>query len=340
MPLFLIRHPRPLIESGVCYGQLDVEAEDPARLADQLAARLPARIPIISSPLRRARVLAEALGKRLDAPVHDDPRLREIDFGNWEGQRWEAIDRALLDAWAVSRRWNDLRRVPSLSCEQTGSWDNDPAATRRQIMALLAQLQPGQWLTLDDFVAAVQRHAPDFQRPDGNYDTWYVRTRGGAFLRGFEQWLHVEGALLRFVLGGPLAWLGATNTDDPAQPTAFCLSAAGHAWLHRAPPPAAAAEAPLQVQADFTVLASPQVVLLDRLRVARFTTWQAPQWQAGAPCFVYRISQSGLQRAQQQGISPGRVLDFLRSRAQPLPDNVIKALERREKARQANSAAG
>ena len=101
MPLFLIRHPRPLIESGVCYGQLDVEAEDPARLADQLAARLPARIPIISSPLRRARVLAEALGKRLDAPVHDDPRLREIDFGNWEGQRWEAIDRALLDAWAA-----------------------------------------------------------------------------------------------------------------------------------------------------------------------------------------------------------------------------------------------
>ena len=101
MPLFLIRHPRPLIESGVCYGQLDVEAEDPARLADQLAARLPARIPIICSPLRRARVLAEALGKRLDAPVHDDPRLREIDFGNWEGQRWEAIDRALLDAWAA-----------------------------------------------------------------------------------------------------------------------------------------------------------------------------------------------------------------------------------------------
>ena len=29
MPLFLIRHPRPLIESGVCYGRLDVEADNP-----------------------------------------------------------------------------------------------------------------------------------------------------------------------------------------------------------------------------------------------------------------------------------------------------------------------
>ena len=97
MPLFLIRHPRPLIESGVCYGRLDVEADNPQALAAQLAPRLPSGLPIISSPLRRARRLAEALGPQ----VRTDARLSEIDFGEWEGRRWNEIDRHLLDAWAA-----------------------------------------------------------------------------------------------------------------------------------------------------------------------------------------------------------------------------------------------
>ena len=49
MPLFLIRHPRPLIESGVCYGRLDVEADNPQALAARLAPRLPSGLPIISA---------------------------------------------------------------------------------------------------------------------------------------------------------------------------------------------------------------------------------------------------------------------------------------------------
>ena len=30
-----------------------------------------------------------------------DERLREFDFGTWEGVRWDAIPRAELDAWAA-----------------------------------------------------------------------------------------------------------------------------------------------------------------------------------------------------------------------------------------------
>lgn len=100
MQVFLIRHPRPLIAEGVCYGGLDVDCEDPAPVAERLRAQLPAGTPIISSPLQRARKLAEAI----DAGARCDERLREIDFGRWEGQRWEEIDRALLDAWAADMR--------------------------------------------------------------------------------------------------------------------------------------------------------------------------------------------------------------------------------------------
>ena len=30
-----------------------------------------------------------------------DPRLREMDFGAWEGQRWDAIGKAPMDAWTA-----------------------------------------------------------------------------------------------------------------------------------------------------------------------------------------------------------------------------------------------
>ena len=61
MQVFLIRHPRPLIAEGICYGCLDIDCEDPLPIAERLRAQLPAGTPIISSPLQRARKLAEAI---------------------------------------------------------------------------------------------------------------------------------------------------------------------------------------------------------------------------------------------------------------------------------------
>ena len=97
MQVFLIRHPRPLVGAGICYGQLDVEAEDPQPTADRLRALLPAGTPVLASPLRRSRCLAEALHAH---PLFDR-RLMEIDFGEWEGRGWDQVERALLDAWAA-----------------------------------------------------------------------------------------------------------------------------------------------------------------------------------------------------------------------------------------------
>ena len=97
MQVFLIRHPRPRIEPGVCYGRLDVGCEDAQAVAASLKSLLPEGTPVFSSPLRRARQLAEAL---VPAPRIDE-RLSEIDFGEWEGRRWDEIDRGALDAWAA-----------------------------------------------------------------------------------------------------------------------------------------------------------------------------------------------------------------------------------------------
>ena len=96
MQLYLIRHPRPLIADGFCYGQLDVDCENPEPVAESLRLRLPAGAPVFASPLLRARRLAAAL--RPDYTT--DARLCELSFGQWEGQLWDSIDRPFLDEWA------------------------------------------------------------------------------------------------------------------------------------------------------------------------------------------------------------------------------------------------
>ena len=97
MILHLIRHPRPLVAPGICYGRLDVAAADVVDVAGRLSAELPAGLPLWSSPLRRCRELAEGLHAQ---PIFDE-RLREMNFGAWEGQAWDDIPRAELDAWAA-----------------------------------------------------------------------------------------------------------------------------------------------------------------------------------------------------------------------------------------------
>ena len=87
-----------MVAPGTCYGATDLPlADDPAAYAEALRPLLPADAPLYASPLQRCRRLAAALHP---APVFDD-RLREIDFGDWEMQPWDSLDRSLLDAWAA-----------------------------------------------------------------------------------------------------------------------------------------------------------------------------------------------------------------------------------------------
>ncbi|TAG02640.1 MAG: phosphoglycerate kinase [Burkholderiales bacterium] len=105
-PLWLVRHSLPVEPYGsgaICYGSLDIDVE-PKALAESvetLHRELPDNALIITSPMRRCLALAEALHERAQTRrITTDPRLRELDFGRWEGLGWDAIDRDALDAWA------------------------------------------------------------------------------------------------------------------------------------------------------------------------------------------------------------------------------------------------
>ncbi|MFJ5381397.1 alpha-ribazole phosphatase family protein [Cupriavidus sp. CER94] len=104
MEVLLIRHAQPEVAAGICYGSLDLAltmpvTPDPARVVAGLAS--PHRI--VTSPALRARDTAAQLAACLpDLRAADvEPRLREMDFGTWEGQPWAEIPRDALDLWAA-----------------------------------------------------------------------------------------------------------------------------------------------------------------------------------------------------------------------------------------------
>jgi alpha-ribazole phosphatase len=104
--LVLVRHAEPAEDAhGLCYGSLDVGLSDEGRRhAAELATAL-ARTEydaVVTSPRLRARETAAPVAsvRALTPLVVDD--LREIDFGDFEGRRYEEIEQAepeLYRAW-------------------------------------------------------------------------------------------------------------------------------------------------------------------------------------------------------------------------------------------------
>ncbi len=105
MKLWLVRHAKPVIGAGVCYGALDVAADSLATqtAAQALADVLPVDAQLLYSPLQRCVQLQQALqALRADLVCQRDNCLAEMNFGAWEGQPWDAIARTELDAWTTN----------------------------------------------------------------------------------------------------------------------------------------------------------------------------------------------------------------------------------------------
>ena len=101
MEIYLIRHTNPDIEKGICYGQSDIGVKESFNdEVENILNKYPylksLESQIYSSPLSRCKRLAETL---FDTPIQSDDRLKELDFGDWELQKWEDIDQNELSIW-------------------------------------------------------------------------------------------------------------------------------------------------------------------------------------------------------------------------------------------------
>ena len=207
--------------------------------------------PLLPYPLSAAALQAllgmAGLLDRAGAPLPEPTR----PF--LEASRGEAL-LSLVQVWLRGAEFNELRLIPSLVAE--GAWRNDPLRARHAILDFLFTIpgalstgegQERPFWSLASLIAAVRQTAPDFQRTAGEYDTWFLRHReSGANLRGFENWDAVEGELIRFIVAGPLHWLGIvdlglpeqTLQKPPSQATAFRFSSWAADLLSLKPPAA------------------------------------------------------------------------------------------------------
>lgn len=238
---------------------------------------------------------------------------------DWLRQDREVQIRALVDAWSASS-WNDLCHTPGIRCEGSG-WQNEPIAARTALLDHLPR--DGEWYRLDDLVALIRESDPDFQRPEGNYDTWYIRdVTSGAYLRGFDSWDAVEGRLLRFLVGGPMYWLGLSEIGEGQ----YRLTGRALEWLTGRSPAGGDVRVPLVVQPDATLVVPHNADRYQRFQVARVAV--PLSLRPGEP-YRYHLTPASLQRAREGGIKPERVLAFLQEAStRPIPASVRRAIER------------
>lgn len=237
----------------------------------------------------------------------------------WLKKSREEQLRSLADAWSQSA-WNDLCHTPGLLCEGD-SWSNDPILARTALLDILPRND--EWFLLDDVIAQIRENDPDFQRPDGNYDTWYIRhAETDAFLDGFENWELVEGQVLRFLIQGPMHWLGLADVSNDR----YRLTPRALAWLANRPAAPDDITLPVVVQPDGSILVPLNAGRYQRFQVARIC--QADPVESGKP-FVYRLTPHSLAEAKEQGIAPERVMTFLEEAGgRPIPASARRAIER------------
>jgi hypothetical protein len=241
--------------------------------------------------------------------------------------------RSLAETWLVSTAWNDLAYTPGLEADD---WPNDPRLARQAIVEAMRRVPAEIWWSLGGFVEHIKQTNPDFQRPGGDYAAWYLRDAyTGEIMHGFAYWDHVEGALLRFIIEGPMRWLGLVHAEYGA----FLLTPLGLALLGRADWPSAPdPEARIQVDEQGVITVPPDLSRYERLQIARFAAWiDAPPPAPGLPGgreagqggYLYRLTPQAIARAAEEGVTlPSHIVPFLqRLSGHSLPDNVLEMLQ-------------
>jgi hypothetical protein len=235
----------------------------------------------------------------------------------------------LQHTWRADPTWNDLWHVPGLSPQPTG-WENSPLLARSKILDYLSRVVAEEevWLSIDDFVGQIKQLEPDFQRPEGDYESWYIYDPQGHPLMGFAHWDQVEGALIRYLLTHLLPLLGVIELGaavETSHPLSFRLTPLGRNFLAGQPLPIPAEKKPplLRVDANFYAYVPLRASLYDRFQLARFAQLERREKDRT----VYHITQASVNRALKNGVMADQITSFLaRATNNQTPLKVVEAV--------------
>jgi hypothetical protein len=234
----------------------------------------------------------------------------------------------LFSKWQTSRSFNELRLMPGIIAE--GTWKNDPLKARKILMQKIQGLDPATWWGIDSFVSQIKTTNPDYQRSAGEYESWMIRSeKKGESLRGFENWDKVDGVLIRYLIQGPLHWLGFLDlggSTSGTSPDAFRLSNMAGNLSKSTPPVGVAAEVGHVTALRNGKLTCPRdVPRAVRYQLARFCQRDGVNDKG----YLYQITNTSLKLATSQGLKIEQLITLLaRHSAGALPASLVTALQR------------
>ena len=261
-----------------------------------------------------------------------------------EATRTEALD-MFYKSWLKSETFDELRLIPEIICE--GEWKNQPQVTREFLMNLINDIPQNKWWSLNSFIKSIKEKHPDFQRPAGDYDSWFIkRESDGQYLRGFAYWDSVDGALIKYLIQ-TLHWLGKVDLgslEEGKEFTAFRIKSQveGHRSSDLRP---ATFDKKILVSSNGKISVSRYFSRAVRYQIARFCEWDGgfdtpfahrlavgarkiAQGYSTTDEYKYFITAKSLKRANEQGLKAEQLLAMLVKYTNGnVPPTLVKALK-------------
>lgn len=193
MDLIVVTHGATDSPTDLCVGQSDLALSSTGFTGIQkLATSWCGESPrfLFSSDLRRAKQSAQVFASHLATEPLFDPRLRELDLGDWEGQNWSRIaiedrqryrhwlDNPVIQAAPGGESFTDLLRRSGawLASLLTSTDDHDTvlavmhASTLRALLCHSIGLAPARTRS----IAADPARASQIRHRDGQFEVSYL----------------------------------------------------------------------------------------------------------------------------------------------------------------------
>ncbi|PKO05948.1 MAG: hypothetical protein CVU41_09155 [Chloroflexi bacterium HGW-Chloroflexi-3] len=236
----------------------------------------------------------------------------------------------LINHWIENKKLNEMELMSDFIIE--GVLDRNHHKVRQFLLDQISLIPAGHWWNLESFISYVYQINPDFQRPAGNYDTWYIKkAKTGEYLRGFEHWDAIDGTFIRFMLTGPLYWLGlvdlACSENDNKIQAFKCSNWCSDLLSNKTPEGIKPEDVKFLIDSYGKIVIPLRFSRTIRYQISRFCDWNGKSKDG----YVFQISPVSLQRAKDQGLKINHFLKIVQSvLPHPFPPKLKNALEKWE----------
>ncbi len=219
-------------------------------------------------------------------------------------------------------------------------------------MDLVNSIPQNKWWSIPGFIRAIKEKFPDYQRPAGDYDSWFIkRTSDGQYLRGFAYWDQVDGALIKYFIQ-LLHWLDMVDLASPEEgkeATAIRIKSKVESDAvtvrplltvsngQKSDPRPSIFDGKIVVSSNGKINTSRYFSRAVRYQISRFCEWdddgldmreKAPRYSTTNDEYQYRVSARSLTHAKEQGLKAEQLLALLVKYTNGnVPPALVKALK-------------